>query len=42
MVSAKNSLLLITRLDTDIVKFLAYVQLGEVLHILKFYDKLRD
>ena len=42
MVHMKDSLLFITRLDTDIVKFLVYIELSEVLSILNFYNKLRN
>ena len=38
----KDSLLFITRLDTDIVKSLVYIELSKVLGILNFYNKLKD
>lgn len=42
MAYVKDSLSFITGLDIDIVEFPVYIKLGEVLSILKFYNKLRD
>jgi len=38
----EGGLLLITRLDPDIVEPSVYVKLSKILDILEFYDKLRD
>ena len=42
LLDVKGSLLLITELDIDITKASVYIQLDKVLHILEFYNKLRD
>ena len=39
MISVKSSLLLIFRLDVDIVKILANIQFGKILTILKLQNK---
>jgi len=42
MVHVKDSFSLITRLDSDIVKFLANVQLSEVVGLLELGDQFED
>ena len=42
MVCAEDYLLLITRFDMNIVEALAYIQLGEILYILKLSNQFRD
>jgi len=38
----EDGLLLITRLNINIVEYITYVKLSEVLDILEFHDKLKD
>ena len=38
----EDGLLLITRLNINIVEYITYIKLSEVLDILEFHDKLKD
>jgi len=42
MVCIEGCLLLVARLDVDIVKFLTDIELSEVISFLEFSDQLRD
>jgi len=38
----EDGLLLITRLNINIVEYITYIKLSKVLDILEFHDKLKD